>query len=82
MGIADEQIRVSKTVKRKIEQNRREGESYNDVLERLLAEENAGDFYDGFGRWSDEEADRVRERRQQAKEKRKRRMRERAEDAS
>jgi len=82
MGIADEQIRVSKTVKRKIERHRREGESYNDVLERLLAEENAGDFYDGFGRWSDEEADRVRENRQHAKEKRKRRMRERAEDAS
>lgn len=82
MGVADEQIRVSKTVKRKIERHRREGESYNDVLERLLAEENAGDFYDGFGRWSNEEADRVRERRQQAKEKRKRRMRERAEDAS
>lgn len=82
MGVADEQIRVSKTVKRKIERHRREGESYNDVLERLLAEENAGDFYDGFGRWSNEEADRVRERRQQAKEKRKRRMQERAEDAS
>lgn len=82
MGVADEQIRVSKTVKRKIERHRREGESYNDVLERLLAGETAGDFYDGFGRWSDDEAGRVREGRQQAKEKRKRRMRERAEDAT
>lgn len=82
MGVADEQIRVSTTVKRKIERHRREGESYNDVLERLLAAEDAGDFYDGFGRWSDDEADRVREARQQAKEKRKRRMRGRAEDAS
>jgi predicted CopG family antitoxin len=82
MGVADEQIRVSKTVKRTIERHRREGESYNDVLERLLAEEDAGDFYDGFGRWSDEEADRVRKGRQQAKEKRKRRMRERTEDTS
>ena len=82
MGAADEQIRVSETVKRKIEQRRREGESYNDALERILDEEDAGDFYDGFGRWSDEEADRVREGRRKAKEKRKRRMRERAEDAA
>lgn len=82
MGVADEQIRVSKTVKQKIDRHRREGESYNDVLERLLAEEDAGDFADGFGRWSDEEADRVREAREQAKEKRKRRMRERAEDTA
>lgn len=81
MGVANEQIRVSETVKRKIERRRREGESYNDVLERLLAEEDAGDFYDGFGRWSDEEAERVREGRRKSKEKRKRRIRERAEDA-
>ena len=82
MGAADEQIRVSETVKRKIERRRREGESYNDALERILDEEDAGDFDDGFGRWSDEEADCVREERQKAKEKRKRRMRERAEDAA
>ena len=82
MGAANEQIRVSETVKRKIERRRREGESYNDVLERILDEEDAGDFYDGFGRWSDEEADRVRKERREAKEKRKRRMRERAEDAA
>jgi predicted CopG family antitoxin len=82
MRVADEQIRVSKAVKRQIERHRREGESYNDVLERLLVESDAGDFYDGFGRWSDEEADRVREGRGKAKEERKRRMRERAEDAT
>ena len=82
MGTANEQIRVSETVKRKIELRRREGESYNDALERILDEEDAGDFYDGFGRWSDEEADRVREERRAAKEKRKRRMRERAEDTA
>lgn len=82
MGVADEQIRVSKTVKRKIERHRREGESYNDVLERLLGDENAGDFYDGFGRWSGDEATRVREERQKAKEKRKRRMQERTEDTT
>ena len=82
MGAANEQIRVSEMVKQKIERRRREGESYNDALERILDEEDAGDFYDGFGRWSDEEADRVREERREAKEKRKRRMRERAEDAA
>lgn len=82
MGVADEQIRVSERVKRTIERNRREGESYNDVLERLLDDEDAGDFEDGFGRWSDEEADRVREGRRAAKEKRKRRMRERTDDAA
>ncbi|MFC6907131.1 antitoxin VapB family protein [Halalkalicoccus tibetensis] len=80
MGIADKQIRVSETVKRKIERRRQEGESYNDVLERILTEENTGDFEDGFGRWSDEEAKKVRERRQKAKERRKSRMRERTGD--
>lgn len=82
MGVANEQIRVSETVKRKIERRRRKDESYNDVLERILAEEDAGNFYDGFGRWSDEEAERVREGRRKAKEKRKQRMRERAEDTA
>jgi predicted CopG family antitoxin len=82
MGAANEQIRVSETVKRKIERRRREGESYNDVLERVLTEEDAGDFYDGFGRWSDEAAERVREGRRKSKETRKRRMRERAEDTA
>lgn len=80
MGVADKQIRVSETVKRKIERRRQEGESYNDVLERILTEETTGDFDDGFGRWSDEETTKVRERRQKAKEQRKRRMRERTED--
>jgi uncharacterized protein YjbJ (UPF0337 family) len=65
-----------------IDRHRREGESYNDALERLLAEEDAGDFYDGFGRWSDDEGARVRGVRQEAKAKRKRRMRERAEDTA
>ena len=82
MATADEQIRVSDTVKRELEHRRREGESFNDALERILDEEDGGDFYDGFGRWSDDEADRVREGRRKSKEKRKRRMRERAEDAA
>ena len=82
MTTADEQIRVSDRVKRELDRRRREGESYNDVLERVLDEERVGDYYDGFGRWSDEEAERVREARRQSKEKRKERMRERAEDAA
>lgn len=77
MGVASEQIRISEAVKRRIDRERREGESYNDVLERLL-DEDAGDFDDGFGRWSDEDAERVRERRQEVKAERKRRMRERS----
>ncbi|WP_138005229.1 antitoxin VapB family protein [Halalkalirubrum salinum] len=80
MATADKQIRVSDRVKRELNRLRREGESYNDVLERVLDEEHVGDFYDGFGRWSDEEADRVREARRKSKKKRKQRMRERTED--
>lgn len=82
MATATEQIRVSEQVKRELERRRREGESFNDVLERVLGENDIGDFYDGFGRWSDEEAERVREARQQSKEKRKRRMRRLTEDGS
>ena len=79
---AEEQIRVSGRVKRELERRRRDGESYNDVLERVLDENDTGDFYEGFGRWSDEEAERIREERHKAKEARKRRMRERVEDTA
>ncbi|ACV11290.1 conserved hypothetical protein [Halorhabdus utahensis DSM 12940] len=82
MATADEQIRVSDRVKRELDRLRRENESYNDVLERVLDEEKLGDFYDGFGRWSDEEADRVREARRKSKEKRKQRLRERGADTA
>jgi predicted CopG family antitoxin len=53
MATADEQIRVSDRVKRELDRRRREGESYNDVLERVLDEERTGTFEDGVGRWSD-----------------------------
>lgn len=83
MATADEQIRVSDRVKAELDRLRREGESYNDVLERVLEEDDSvGDFYDGFGRWSDEEAERVRERRRESREERKARMRERAENGA
>jgi len=75
MATADEQIRVSDRVKRILDRRRREGESYNDVLERVLEESKGGDFYDGFGRWSSEHADRVREQREQARKQRTERMR-------
>lgn len=72
MGTADEQIRVTDTVKRELDRRRREGESYNEVLERLLDEER--DLLAGFGRWSDEQADRIRETHEKSKQKSKDRM--------
>jgi predicted CopG family antitoxin len=72
MGVADEQIRVSGEVKRELERRKRAGESYSEVLERLL-DDRTGDFEEGFGRWSDAQAARVREGRKRAKGKRKRR---------
>ena len=74
MATADEQIRVSDRVKRELDRLRREGESYNDVLERVLDSERGADFADGFGRWSDEEAKRVREGRRDSREKRRERI--------
>ncbi|WP_207591905.1 antitoxin VapB family protein [Halomontanus rarus] len=79
MGTANEQIRVSGVVKRELESRRREGESYNDVLERIL-EEGDRDLLAGFGRWSDEHADHVRQRRETSKEKSKERLERLAED--
>ena len=81
MGAADEQIRVSESVKREIERRRRDGESYNDVLERMFSPADDRDFLAGFGRWSDERADRAREVRKKHKEKSKKRMRRRSENA-
>ncbi|WP_255169513.1 antitoxin VapB family protein [Natrononativus amylolyticus] len=73
MGTADEQIRVSSRVKRTLDRHRREGESYNDTLERLLADDER-DLLAGFGRWSDDQAERVREAREASKRKSKERM--------
>jgi predicted CopG family antitoxin len=81
MATADEQIRVSDRVKSHLDRHRRKGESYNDVLERLLEEDTESDFYDGFGMLSDEEADWIREKREDAKEKRKERMQQLSESA-
>lgn len=67
MATADEQIRVSERVKRELDRRRRAGESYNDVLQRLLDDER--DLLAGFGRWSDEHADRVRKAREQSKKR-------------
>jgi len=79
MGAANEQIRVSDTVKSEIERRRREGESYNDVLERMFSTDR--DLLAGFGRWSDERADRARETREASEEKSIERTRRRNEDA-
>ena len=80
MGVADEQIRVSEPVKREIDRRRREGESYNDVLERLFSINRDRDLRAGFGRWSDERAARAREARGTYEEKSIERTRRRAED--
>jgi predicted CopG family antitoxin len=76
MGTANEQIRISESLKRELDRRRRPGESYNDVLERILADDR--DLLAGFGRWSDEHADSVREAREKRKEKSKERARRRA----
>jgi len=77
MGTANDQIRVSDTVKREIERRRREGESYNDVLERMFSTDR--DLLAGFGRWSDERAERARETKksyeEESEERRRRRRR-------
>lgn len=65
MATADEQIRVSDSVKRELDRRRRDGESYNDVLQRLLEDDR--DLLAGFGRWSDDHADRVRSARKQSR---------------
>lgn len=62
-------------MKRILDRRRREGESYNDVLQRVLDEDDEGDFDDGFGRWTEDQAQRVREQRRQGIENRKARMR-------
>jgi predicted CopG family antitoxin len=74
MATADEQIRVSDRVKQQLDRRRREGESFNDVLERILDESDETDFYDGFGILSDEDANWIRDKREKSKEKRKERM--------
>jgi len=75
MVTADEQIRVSERVKELLNRRRREDESYNDVLERVLEGEQRADFHDGFGLLSDEQADRLRDERARATERRERRLR-------
>jgi len=47
MGSADDQIRVSEKVKKMLERRKREGESYNDVVERILSGDR--DLLAGFG---------------------------------
>lgn len=78
MGDRTEEITVSKTVKRYLNRRKIEGESYNDVLKRLLAPD--GDRLAGFGRWSEGKSTRAREIREKDKEKSKERSCRRSED--
>jgi predicted CopG family antitoxin len=73
MSTADEQIRVSAETKRELERRKREGESFEDVLERLLKDDR--DLLAGFGSWSGERAEKAREVREKGREKSKNRMR-------
>jgi predicted CopG family antitoxin len=65
-----------------LDRRKREAESYNDVVERLLSEQPNPDFYDGFGRWAADEAERVRTGRREAREKRNDRMQGRTMDST
>jgi predicted CopG family antitoxin len=47
MGSANDHIRVSKRVKKMLDRRKREGESYNDVMERVLSDDR--DLLAGFG---------------------------------
>lgn len=75
MSRTDEQIPVSDRVKRELDRRRREGESYDDVLQRVLGSNDEADFYDGFGMLSDEQADRLRKQHEKGKEMSTERMR-------
>ena len=68
MGTADKQIRVSETVKRELDARRREDESFNDVVERLLADDR--DLLAGFGAFGDtDRAESIRAVHEQGQEK-------------
>lgn len=67
-GPTDEQIRVSDAVRRELDRRRRDDESDDDVLRRVLGDDDR-DLLAGFGRWSDEHAERVRAARERAKER-------------
>lgn len=75
MATADEQIRVSDRVKKQLDSRRREDESYNDVLARLLGETTDSNFHDGFGLLSDGEGEWIRKKRAEKRDDRKERLR-------
>ena len=68
MGPANEQLRVSETVKGELDARRRENESFNDVLERLLEDDR--DLLAGFGAFSGtDRAEAIRAVHEQGQEK-------------
>lgn len=75
MATADEQIRVSDRIKKRLDNRRREGESYNDVLDRLIEDTTESDFDDGFGILSEKQGEWIRDKRAEAKADRKERLR-------
>lgn len=73
MSTVDEQIPVSEAVKAELDRRRRDGESYNDVLERLVTDDR--DLFAGFGVWSDEETEQFLQHRREQKDRREERTR-------
>ena len=68
MGTANKQIRVSEAVKRELNARRREDESFNDVVERLLDDDR--DLLAGFGAFSGtDRAETIRAVHEQGQEK-------------
>lgn len=68
MGAANKQIRVSEAVKRELDARRREGESFNDVLERMLDDDR--DLLAGFGAFAGtDRAEAIRAVHEQGQEK-------------
>ncbi|WP_245545424.1 antitoxin VapB family protein [Halomicrobium katesii] len=68
-------MRVSECIKKRLDNRRRESESYNDVLDRLIEDTTESDFDDGFGILSEKQGEWIREKRVKAKEDRKERLR-------
>jgi len=68
MGTANKQIRVSEAVKRELDARRREDESFNDVVERLLDDDRY--LLAGFGAFSGtDRAETIRAVHEQGQEK-------------
>lgn len=69
---ADEHVRVSRETKERLRRRKREGESFNDVIERLLDDDR--DLLAGFGAASERDGDTLAETVARRKEQSRRRI--------